>query len=103
MYCNIQLITNIIDLIQKLVCISDLDKIDLDLICHQIDKADKGEYSICTLQTNYTRQNRLFIKYVNINDAYHLWLLDLKIMIQVNNLNTPVQVIHQVLQTNITH
>ena len=55
MYCNIQLITNIIDLIQKLVCIPDLDKIDLDLICHKIDKSDNGEYFICTLQTNYTR------------------------------------------------
>ena len=43
MYCNIQLITNIIDLIQKLVCIPDLDKIDFDLICHKIDKSDKGE------------------------------------------------------------
>jgi hypothetical protein len=73
MYYNIQLITNIIDLIQKLFCIPDLDKIDFDLICHKIDKSDKGEYSICTLQTNYTRQHRLFINYVNINDAYHLW------------------------------
>ena len=53
MYCNIQLITNIIDLVQ-------------------IDKSDKGEHSICTLQMYYTRQNRLFIKYVNINDVYHL-------------------------------
>ena len=40
--CNIQLITNIIDLIQKLVCIPDFDKIDFDLICHKIDKSDKG-------------------------------------------------------------
>jgi hypothetical protein len=30
-------------------------------------------------------------------------LLGRKIMIQVNNLNTPVQVIHQVMQTKITH
>jgi hypothetical protein len=30
-------------------------------------------------------------------------LLGRKIMIQDNNLNTPVQVIHQVMQTNITH
>ena len=30
-------------------------------------------------------------------------LLGRKIMVQLNNLNTPVQVIHQVLQTKITH
>jgi hypothetical protein len=53
-------------------CIPDLDEIDFDLICHKRDKSEKGEYSICTLQTNYTRQHRLFINYVNINDAYHL-------------------------------
>ena len=44
-----------------------MDTIDFDLICHKIVKSDKGEYSICTLQSNYTRQNCLFIKYVNIN------------------------------------
>jgi hypothetical protein len=73
MYYNIQLITNIIDLIQKLFCIPDLDKIDFDLICHKIDKSDKVEYSICTLQTNYTRQPvPLFYDQVNIN-TLHKW------------------------------
>ena len=49
MYCttSIQLIKNIIDLIPKLVCITDLIK---------IDKSDKGEYSLCTLQMSYTSQ-----------------------------------------------
>jgi hypothetical protein len=40
MCCNIQLIANIIDLIQKF-CIPDLVN---------MDKSDKGEYSICILQ-----------------------------------------------------
>ena len=96
MCCNIQLIANIIDLIQKF-CIPDLVS---------MDKSDKGEYSIYILQI-HLRQNRLFIKYVNDNDAYHLWnvLIGRKIMVQVYNLFlyiciTPV--IHQVLQTKIT-
>ena len=46
MYCttSIQLVINIIDLIHKLVCITDLIT---------IDKSDKGEYSLCTLHMYY--------------------------------------------------
>jgi hypothetical protein len=59
-----------------LVCIPDLIT---------IDKSAKGEYSICILQIYYTRQNRLFIKYVNNKRCLSLVervLLGGKIMVQ---------------------
>ena len=93
MYCSIQLITNLIDLIQKFSMYSRF------VYNRQICQG-KILYMHST-NILYTRQNHLFIKYINNKRCLPLVervLLGGKLMVQVYN-----QLYIQVLQTKIMH